>query len=99
MNLQAKVLVLSQRDNVGTAAVAIEQGETFYMEGDTRREVTARLKIPFGFKVALVDISEGGDIFKYGEVIGGNTCPRPTRGSGLTGVESFKTLVLMPQYV
>jgi len=75
MNLGAKVLVMSQNDNVGTAAVEIDRGETFYVEGDTRREVTAREKIPFGFKVALVDIAEGGDIFKYGEVIGRSICP------------------------
>jgi len=37
--------------------------------------VTVCEKIPFGFKVALVDIPEGGDIYKYGEVIGRSTCP------------------------
>ena len=75
MNLRAKVLVMSQKDNVGTAAVEIDQGNTFYVGDDTRWEVTVGEKIPFGFKVALVDIDEGSDILKYGEVIGRSTCP------------------------
>ena len=73
MDLQAKVLVMNQKDNVGTAAVELDRGEIFHVEADTRREVTTLEKIPFGFKVALVDISKGGDIYKYGEVIGRST--------------------------
>ena len=75
MNLWAKVLVMSQKDNVGTAAVELDGGETFHVEVNNSREVTTVEKIPFGFKVALIDISEGGDITKYGEVIGRSTCP------------------------
>jgi altronate dehydratase small subunit len=74
MNHRAKVLVMSQNDNVGTAAVELDKGETFQVRVDTQREVTTLEKIPFGFKVALQDISEGGNIFKYGEVIGRSTC-------------------------
>ena len=74
MNLRAKVLVMSQKDNVGTAAVELDGGETFHVEVNNGREVTTIEKIPFGFKVALIDISEGRDITKYGEVIGRSTC-------------------------
>lgn len=74
MDLRAKVLVMSQKDNVGTAAVELDGGETFQVEVHNGREVTTIEKIPFGFKVALIDISEGRDITKYGEVIGRSTC-------------------------
>jgi len=73
MNVRAKVLVMDQKDNVGTAAVELDRGETFLVEADIHREVTTLEKIPFGFKVALVDISEGDHIYKYGEVIGRST--------------------------
>ena len=73
MNVRAKVLVMDQKDNVGTAAVELDQGETFPVEADTHREVTTLEEIPFGFKVALMDISEGDPIYKYGEVIGRST--------------------------
>lgn len=74
MNLRVKVLVMSQNDNVGTAAVELDGGEAFHVEVNKSREVSTLEKIPFGFKVALIDISEGGDIIKYGEVIGRSTC-------------------------
>ncbi|MHB9092657.1 MAG: UxaA family hydrolase, partial [Chloroflexota bacterium] len=37
--------------------------------------VLALEAIPFGFKVALVDILRGEPIFKYGEIIGRASCP------------------------
>ena len=73
-NSRAKVLVMSQNDNVGTAAVELERGETFHVGADIHREVTTLEKIPFGFKVALVDIPACSNIYKYGEVIGRSTC-------------------------
>ena len=70
MNRRPKVLVFNPADNVGTATDDIPEGESFVTEADSSRAVTASEAIPFGFKVALVNIPVGGDIVKYGEVIG-----------------------------
>lgn len=54
-------------DNVATAVAAIEPGERLLLDG---HDVTVREPIPFGHKVAMRSIPQGGDIMKYREVIG-----------------------------
>jgi len=64
-------VVMNPKDNVATAIVDIEGGDWVSVE---RTEATKRVKalgrVPFGFKIALQDISQGEPIIKYGEVIG-----------------------------
>jgi len=66
-----RALIMHPSDNVATAIDEIEPGD----------EVAARLgkevitlqaieRIPFGFKIALQEISKNGIIRKYGETIG-----------------------------
>ena len=69
-----KVLIFSDRDNVGTAAQELRPGEFFLARSKPGQELKTRETIPFGFKVALEDIPKGGDVIKYGEIIGRSTC-------------------------
>jgi len=62
-----EVLVLDPADNVGVALTALVAGEESLV-GD--RTIRIRAHIPVGHKIALVDIAVGGDVLKYGEVIG-----------------------------
>jgi len=65
-----KVLVFSDKDNVGTATEELAPGEFFLAKWKSGQELKTRETIPFGFKVALEDIPKGGDVIKYGEIIG-----------------------------
>ena len=57
-------------DNVAVAIAALRPGEEIAIDG-VRVEVCDT--VPAGHKVALRDIAAGGDILKYGEVIGHST--------------------------
>lgn len=57
-------LLMHAGDNVATALEDLEPGDTI---GD---ELTVTSEVPFGHKLALEAIDEGGDVVKYGEVIG-----------------------------
>ena len=63
----AKVILLDETDNVGTAIVDIAPGESVEAGG---LSVVATETIPFGHKVALTPIADGAIILKYGESIG-----------------------------
>ena len=64
-------LIIDSSDNVATALEDINLGDEVGARlGKKTRAVKATEKIPFGFKVALVDIPEGGTVLKYGEAIG-----------------------------
>ena len=73
MIAMARALRIDEVDNVATLLsqaskgeiVEIVSGEGFIIDG-----VEALEFIPFGHKIALIDIEEGGEIIKYGEVIG-----------------------------
>ena len=60
-------IVLNQRDNVATARRTLKGG-TSVAVGDSRIEL--RQTIPGGHKVALVSISAGHELVKYGQIIG-----------------------------
>ena len=65
------VIVVDQRDNVATALRLLQQGEPVEVEVTGRPETVRALKgIPFGHKIALVDIEAEQPVIKYGEVIG-----------------------------
>jgi altronate dehydratase small subunit len=64
-------LIIDSSDNVATALEDINLGDEVGAKlGKETRVVKAAEMIPFGFKVALVDIPEGGTVLKYGEAIG-----------------------------
>ena len=68
---QGLALVLGDQDNVATAIDDIpEAGEYPVMFKDGIKTVNVLVAIPFGHKFAVSDIAAGGDIVKYGEVIG-----------------------------
>ena len=64
-------LIVSERDNVATSLEDIEAGLDVQTRlGKEIRNIKALERIPFGFKIALVDIAKGGQVLKYGESIG-----------------------------
>lgn len=68
-----KVLVINAHDNVAVALLDIESGDRVVLPGG--EDLLTVSDIPFGHKVALVDIDRGEAVFKYGEVIGRAACP------------------------
>ncbi len=67
-----KVFVVEKEDNVGTAVgEPIITGDAVGTEGRiTDVTVTANADIPYGHKVALVDIAKGAQVTKYALSIG-----------------------------
>ncbi|MDA8217779.1 MAG: UxaA family hydrolase [Dehalococcoidales bacterium] len=66
-----RALIISPKDNVATSLEDIEEGASVAARsGEGLVELKALEKIPFGFKIALADISKGAEVYKYGEVIG-----------------------------
>ncbi len=66
------VLRLHERDNVVVALRALDAGERVAVDGDA---LAIGEPVPFGHKIATRDIADGGDVVKYGEVIGHATAP------------------------
>ena len=69
-----QVLVHDKRDNVGVVVVEGLAAGTDMLcvvtEDNSDFQLTAKADVPIGHKVALVDLSEGDTIIKYGEDIG-----------------------------
>lgn len=67
-----KVFVVEKEDNVGTTVgEAIKVGDTVGTEGRvTGTTVVANHDIPYGHKIALIDIPKGTQVLKYGLSIG-----------------------------
>ena len=64
-------LMLSAKDNVATVLEDVEAGADVPVRlGKEVRNVKALERIPFGFKIAIVDIVKGTEVMKYGESIG-----------------------------
>ncbi len=65
--------MMEAKDNVANAISAITAGEEVEILS-TKQEVVQRIKakdsLPLGHKIALMDIKSGGEIKKYGAVIG-----------------------------
>ncbi|WP_148416629.1 UxaA family hydrolase [Haloferax sp. KTX1] len=68
--LDDALLRLSASDNVGTTVDDLDADTE--IETDDRTVVLAE-DVPFGHKVALEPVDSGGEIRKYGEVIGAAT--------------------------
>jgi len=64
-------LILSEKDNVATTLEDIEAGaEVAVRLGGKVISIEALVRVPFGFKVAVVDIAQGTHVLKYGASIG-----------------------------
>jgi len=65
-----RAIVLNPNDNVATLIDAADAGVSCTLQGETTGGVTLRTAIPFGHKVCIKATPSGGDILKYGQVIG-----------------------------
>jgi altronate dehydratase small subunit len=66
-----KAIATHEDDNVASALTALGRGEVVEVEiGGSLFEVEVLSDVPFGHKFALMDIPRGGNVVKYGEVIG-----------------------------
>jgi hypothetical protein len=75
--MRKRVLKMAETDNVATALIQIDQGEEAEVlspDGVVLDKVTAIQRIPFGYKIALDNIFEGGSVYKYGSLIGKSFC-------------------------
>jgi altronate dehydratase small subunit len=70
-------LQVHDRDNVATVFASPEKGSRLRIDDSTgaSRSMDVEDDIPYGHKIALADIPEGGAIIKYGEVIGRAVAP------------------------
>ncbi|MGE4219050.1 MAG: UxaA family hydrolase [Alphaproteobacteria bacterium] len=73
-----RAIVLHRDDNVATV---IDNGADAHskcqLRGEQSGDVVLGAPIPYGHKVALKDIAAGGEIKKYGLIIGRATAPIP----------------------
>lgn len=84
-----RALILGAKDNVATTVQEVKCGDAIAaaLGADTTR-VVAIEGIPYGFKVALLDIAQGEEIYKYGEVIG--LASRPIRKGEMVHVHNVE---------
>jgi (2R)-sulfolactate sulfo-lyase subunit alpha len=71
--MRHKFLVHAPGDSVGVAVEPISAGETVLgvvLEDNSTTTITAQDAIPLGHKIALVSLSAGDPVTKYGESIG-----------------------------
>jgi altronate dehydratase small subunit len=72
----ADALVMDTKDHVATALKDLAAGDAIqYRLGQELCQQAILEAIPFGHKVAIVDIGAGVEVRKYGEVIGRSTVP------------------------
>ncbi len=66
-----RALRLANKDNVATSLEDIESGAVVLVrQGKGSEEITALEAIPFGFKMAVTDVTRDAPVIKYGEPIG-----------------------------
>jgi len=71
MLVEKAIVVMCEADNVGNAIEDIMTGDrVVYTLQGVDHALTACSDVPFGFKIALRDISAGSPIIKYHETIG-----------------------------
>ncbi len=72
--MKANSIMLSNKDNVVTATIAIEAGEEIlYLSQGQLNRITAIESIPAWNKAAITAITDQGAVIKYGEIIGAAT--------------------------
>ena len=71
-----KAMIINAKDNVAVVLEDVEAGAIVAAVGGGRSEqVKAAQAIPFGHKVALTDMPQGTEVYKYGEIIGRASSP------------------------
>lgn len=68
-----RAIMMNSKDNVATALENLEAGaltSVILPSQEFYKEVAIKQAIPFGHKVAIVDIKKEDKVIKYGEVIG-----------------------------
>ncbi len=68
--MKFQAIAIHEKDNVGVLLADVRKKEDVPIGGHQTLLVAARDDIPFGHKIALVDIPQGGIIQKYGRPIG-----------------------------
>lgn len=69
--MMINAILLDQKDNVVTCVREVAKGETVaWRDGEAVKTIVAEETIPYCHKIALVDIGEGDEVIKYGELIG-----------------------------
>jgi altronate dehydratase len=68
---EKRALILSPKDNVASVMEEVSSGDEVVVQGGSETLLLRAVeRIPFGFKVATLDIRHGDPVLKYGEVIG-----------------------------
>lgn len=65
-----RAIVLARTDNVATLIDAGRAGERCTLQGEAEGTTSLLQDVPFGHKVCVRDTPAGGDVVKYGQVIG-----------------------------
>ena len=65
-----RAILLNPSDNVATLIDDGVSKDSCKLQGEGSGSVELAKDIPFGHKVAVLDIEPGGEIIKYGQVIG-----------------------------
>ena len=74
MRTRTEVIVINEKDNVGTALETLRAGTEISVNVQGRIEKIRVLSdIPMGHKLALRDIEKGESVIKYAEPIGQST--------------------------
>ena len=69
-DLEDYAVLLSDKDNVATALVDLPAGDYILGSGADEAAITVPEDVRAGFKLAISDINKGGQIYKYGYLIG-----------------------------
>jgi altronate dehydratase small subunit len=65
-----RAIVLNRADNVATLLDTGQAGDRCTLQGEAAGDVVLAHPVPFGHKVCIKPTPAGGDIVKYGQVIG-----------------------------
>ncbi len=61
-----KIVKFEKKDNVAIVLADLKPDQVVIVEDD---KIRVREEIPYGHKIALEDVAEGGTIYKYGEPV------------------------------
>ena len=76
MEQSINALLMDEHDNVVTCVKEVKRGQSVaYQDGAALRTLVAEEDIPYCHKIALEDLAEGAEIFKYGESLGKLVAP------------------------
>ena len=65
-----RCIVLHPADNVATLIDTARAGEECTFQGARQGRITLLQDVAFGHKVCIAEVASGGEILKYGQVIG-----------------------------